>query len=247
MRIYPGLLPLSYATNLSRMQVLRTLRRRASLWLLVLLLPVLHGCFDIEEEITFQRDGSGLYRITVDMTDLLSLIENMTGSAESGSRQEFFYKMDSTMQAMAETLRSTPGISEVVRTHEQARYTISYRFEHIEALNAAASANTVPGAAPSAFSPAYAWTGKQLTRVEAPMSAVLNPGESDEATLQMARTIFTDATYRIVYHLPGKVRKITNSQARISSDRTSVTLDLGFVDLLEGAVNVGNTITFKNR
>ena len=80
---------------------------------------------------------------------------------------------------------------------------------------------------------------KQLTReaVEVPKEAT----EGDQ--MDMAKMFLAMATYKTVYHLPGKVKKVTIPNAEV--DGKTVTINLPFLDLMDGKAKLDGTIKYK--
>ncbi len=68
--------------------------------------------------------------------------------------------------------------------------------------------------------------------------------ELDEEELQMMKMMFGNANYTTIYHLPGKVKKMTNADAQLSDDKKTVTLEGSLIDYMEGKLKLDNTIKF---
>jgi len=62
---------------------------------------------------------------------------------------------------------------------------------------------------------------------------------------QMATMMFANSTYTTIYHLPGKVKKMTNPRATLSADQKTVTTKVKFMDYMQGKLKLDNTIKFK--
>lgn len=69
----------------------------------------------------------------------------------------------------------------------------------------------------------------------------------NEQDLAMAKMMFGTASYKTIYHFPGKVKKVSNDKARIGEDRKSVILEVPMSEVLEGKAEFANTIKFKKR
>ena len=76
-----------------------------------------------------------------------------------------------------------------------------------------------------------------------PSPKVDNNLNDDE--LGMAKMFFSAASYKTVYHFPGKVKKATMSGAEI--DGKTVTINNSFLDLMEGKAKMEGEIKFKKR
>jgi len=83
-----------------------------------------------------------------------------------------------------------------------------------------------------------------LTRYAQSAYTVSSEWDESEAK-ELMRMIFENATYTTIYHLPGKVKKITNDATTLSRDKKTVTLEGSCVEVMEGKFSLDNVIKFK--
>ncbi|MEM7374326.1 MAG: hypothetical protein AAF587_37375 [Bacteroidota bacterium] len=230
------------------------LRRVLTIFLCVALIP-LTSCLDIKEKITLKRNGSGTYSIKVDMEEMMSMLQGFMSQDETGELN-IFDTMDSTLREQVIQLRSVPGLTNVSHQSENFTFRISYDFDKVETLNEALSSGgslggNMGGLLPENIEtgPAYHWTRKSFERRQESIQDFFEESDDDEmaSMMSMAKMMMAEATYQIVYDMPGRVKKMTNSEAKLSSDKKTVSLDLALLDILEGNAELGNKITFKKR
>jgi hypothetical protein len=233
--------------------------RLRSLLLICLLGIGVSSCLDIEEEISLNTDGSGRYRMSMDMSQMMELLQGFMSEEEGG--MDMFDSVDSTLQVQVTTLRGIAGISNVSHRSENYVFSIGYDFANVAALNAASNQQGgmagmeslgLPGSGESgeASGPAYDWSKTTFSRAQVSVEDVFAAAEEDEETagmMDMAKMMMSDASYRIIYNFPGKVKKISNDAASLSGDKKTVTLDLKMLDILAGEADLGNKIKFKKR
>lgn len=233
----------------------RTQSSVAILMCMLLAITSLTSCLDIEEKISLNRNGSGTYSIKVDMEQMMTMLQSFMSQEESG-QLNIFDTMDSTLREQVVVLRGIDGLSNVSHQSENYTFKISYEFDKIETLNEALSngnnlSGSMGGFLPENVEgePAYFWTKKTFERRQEPIENIFEAEQDDEMAgmLSMAKMMMTDANYQIVYAMPGKVKRMTNSDAKLSGDKRTVTLDLALLDILEGNAELGNKITFKKR
>ena len=95
----------------------------------------------------------------------------------------------------------------------------------------------------SGSSPSFVFKKKYLERLPVKKGDVKKAiGEEDMGVMKM---IFGSASYKTIYHLPGKVKKVSNSKAVI--DGKTVTLTMPMMDYLEELIDPATSIKFKNR
>ncbi|TAE47637.1 MAG: hypothetical protein EAZ89_17345 [Bacteroidetes bacterium] len=214
------------------------------------LLLVCTGCFDIKEEITLQKNGSGTYVMSVDMTGLMSMMESMGGGATEGVPDPM-HAMDSTMEVQAEAMRGLKGVSKVSHKREGYVITYSYDFENFDALNEASELNNAGGGmGTESFTQGvkYNWTSKSFERVTPDIQALL--GEQDEETksaMDMMKMFLGEAKFTLIYHLPGPAKKVSSKTAQISGDKRTVTQEMKLLDMMEGNESGDLKISFKAR
>lgn len=64
---------------------------------------------------------------------------------------------------------------------------------------------------------------------------------------QMMEMMFGDASYKVKYHLPGKVKKMTSKDATLSADKKTVMLEGDLMDYMTGEFKVANIIKFGRK
>ena len=110
---------------------------------------MLTGCLHIIEDVTFRNNGSGVYKMTVDMGELKGMMDMMKGmgdaaGAEQGDSTAIGGEGDYTPPAedenpmsglgkefsgVAESLKSIPGITNVTEINDTAAYSFGYSFD----------------------------------------------------------------------------------------------------------------------
>ena len=79
---------------------------------------------------------------------------------------------------------------------------------------------------------------------EAERSEIENMGMEE---MQMMEMMFGEATYKLIYHLPGKVKAMTNKDATMSADKKTVQLEGAMMDYIKGDFKVDNIIKFGKK
>jgi hypothetical protein len=234
--------------------------KQLSFILIFVLAIITSSCLDMVEEITLNRDGSGSYSMSIDMSEMMTMMKGLMSSEEENNETNFSGSMDSTMQELAATLRDMQGISNVAHQTENFKFKISYDFADIEALNEAAQNNALSsggmgqgemmdGMMPT--NPAYEWTKKTFERIDPPTEDLLDQASSEDdemaQAMEMAKMFMGSASYKSIYHFPGKIKKMENDDARISADKKTATLEVKLLDILEGNAGLGNKIYYKKK
>ncbi len=215
--------------------------------ILASLLFALTGCITIEEEISFNADGSGRMSYKIDMRQLVelskSLEDNMeveTGnSAVVQDSNEFNFDQDimASFQSSVDALRNMNGIDNIVLNHEEEGLVeISFDFKDISTLNTALK-NLFDGTNdPQSTSQIYSFNKKTLERNNMGGSSL-----SEDMSFDLEEEGFKDLFlmmgdsfhYRINYHFATPVKVVKSSFGELSSDKKNFSIDLSARDFVE--------------
>ncbi len=244
-------------------------------WILLLVIAVsASSCINVIEEIFLKKDGSGQYVLKVDMSDLVNnpMLKSLMDEAEEGSGsttgpfgQEFGENADSTvnvytmLQEKGKTV-DNPDFWKRVNTRfksdEEAgemfiTFTldfhelneIAYFFENMDKVMPSDGDGDMFG--PGGIAPAslaYTLKKRTLTRISTYEAA---DEAMDEETANMMKMFFAGATYKTIYHLPGKVKTADFAEAEVDKKKVTVTVPL--IEIMGGDPNLDGSITFKKR
>jgi hypothetical protein len=218
--------------------------------LVILAVALTPACLEMEEEISLEKKGNGTYRMTVDMGQMMEMLSSFMGEGEDPTA-ETFAQMDSAIRESVKQLREMEGISNVSSQSEGYRFTVQYDFRSIDDLNDANANSDLTGAGTpfgdEATGPNYSLVKRTFERQSVPIDDLLGDLEDEEGSLEMVKMFMADAVYKQVYHLPGKVKSVTNDKSEISEDGKTVTTEIPLLDWMEGTADVGNKIKFKKR
>lgn len=219
------------------------------------------SCFDIFEAYHFNKDGSGTARFSVDLSQMMSLLESFAASMDSsdntGESIDQMFEDTETVQM----LNQIPGISNVKNLNDKSKGIVgfSYHFASLEALNNAVIAtdgNMDMGAIFGVESEGVAGesnsenffsrkknTWSRTFEVNQPQD---DPDGEEEQMAQMAEMMFADKYYIIDYSFEQDVKKVKKiDNATINSDGKSVTIKTSMQDLFKGEASFNSQIKVK--
>ena len=225
---------------------------------------LLTSCIETLEEIYMNKDGSGKYNVTFDMSEFFSnpMMKSMIEEAakEEGEASGFDLGETDTLIHLGDS-----GLAEGVMKNAVMRMTMSdslgkflvnmsFPFENVGQIDeffqelseqgAGADAGMMGGMG-SLLMPGgkFAFQKKRLTRMKNDQEGAseLFAGEDGE----FMKMFFSGGTHTTVYHLPGKVKKTTIEGAEV--DGNTVTVERPLMDLMEGKVGLEGEIRFKNK
>jgi hypothetical protein len=213
-----------------------------------LLLVCGSGCFNIVEEITLRKNGSGTYRLTVSSKEMTKMIEGMKGLAEDpASEPEALPEgdrdvtdsitSDSTENTSPKAnefamLRNIKGISNVVLIKEKETKSegVSFDFENMTALKTVMdSLNNLKMVGQMGIGRNFSVSGKTLKRDNSQsMGDIIkmllqdrSEGENKPNVAQsdaFMRMLFGSMSFTQVYHFPDRKIKKCNQKGATVSN-----------------------------
>jgi hypothetical protein len=200
------------------------------------------ACFDITEEVTVNKDGSGTY---VSITDASKLSEQMQMLAAMDTTGELVPKMKFTLDSsFNENFKQYAGLKGItnmkIDTSKGFVYKVTLDFEDINALNAVMNVDKKEATQKNL----YAWSKGKLSRKDSGIGGMAEMGMEDDEQKEMAKSMLKDMTYTIIYHLPKKVSGMTNKEAKLSSDKKTVTLECSLLDVMDKNKSLSNEVKY---
>lgn len=192
------------------------------------------GCLHIVEDVTFRDKGNGTYKMTLDMSEVKTMMDAMKGMAPDsaaaaldstvitegmpepmpGEQDNSMAQMGEQMANVTSTLKGVQGITNVVEKNDTATYTFGYSFDFADvvALNRALKIIN-KDKFDSKTDEVFKFNGKTFERLgtgdiggEMKKALAENEGETegDESSMDMMKMMFADMTYQQVYHFPDR-------------------------------------------
>ena len=221
-----------------------------SLLFLTLSTLVLTSCLHIVEEVTLRNDNTGNYKMTIDMSEIKSMMDALKdvggdSTATDGSTDETTTEepaeensmadMGEELSGVSKSLRGVAGISNIQEMNDTANYKFGYSFDFAstEALNKAMKVINKEKY-DSKVDEVFKFNGKSFERLgagdlgeEIKKALSENEDAEAEANMDMVKTFFADMTYKQVYHFPDrKVKKSSNTMSEITDDGHTLTIAL---------------------
>jgi hypothetical protein len=232
----------------------------------------LTSCIDMLEELHLNKDGSGTYNITFDMSGLFSdpmmkgmleeMMQNQDGlNLEGGLSQEMdtlirfadlpaselqkldrpeFWKQVSMRMVMSERQKA---FKTELKLDFSSLDDIDYFYKNLDKIGQNNGGGAMGGGM-TEFLPSgglFKLSKRNLQRLPAP-----KPSNSmNEEEMSMAKMFFSAATYKTVYHLPGRVAKTNIPGAEVTGN--TVTINNSFLDIMEGRTKLEGEIKFKKK
>lgn len=214
------------------------------------------SCLNIYETYWFNEDGSGTMELKMDVSKMVEAMEAFASeldSAGGGGPNDMFEETEDFESLVA---LEDQGITNVVNLNDADKKIVGYRFDFkdIDALNIAMRTvrNTIGGMGDKNSGVDlgdhnfFSWSGSKFVRDDPNPEKKDKEDEDDSEGAEMAKEMFREAEYQIVYNFKGKkVKKCSHKGSEIASDKRSVTIDLDFVKMMEGEDSGDATLKVK--
>ena len=171
------------------------------------------SCLNIEEEITLNADGSGMYEMRMDFREALEMLLQMAPDSikETMTADEILDSMANSqgdfaeMKEAVERMNEVDGISNANQSLDDGILTMQFNFRDAESLtNSFTSGSSSQN--PLGLTPArYASKKGVFERMQSIEDAEMD--DQMEQAMQMMEMMMADATYTTIYNFPGKVKK----------------------------------------
>lgn len=233
----------------------------------------LSSCINMVEEMYLNRDGSGKYTLTFDMSGLFSdpfmkgmMEESLKGEEKPGLfgfKEGEDMELDTViyfkdMPAEEKQKLDRPDfwnkvVMRMTMSESQKKFVttleldfddvgdIDYFYKNLDKLgNNSQLGGELMG--PGGFlggGALFELKKKRLTRLSTEKPENLMKGDE----MEFVKMFFGSSSYKTIYHLPGKVKKVTLKGAEVNGK--TVTVNTPFLELIEGKANQEGEIKFK--
>jgi|GEM_PF-861109 len=232
------------------------------------------SCIEILERIALKKDGSGEYLVTMDMSQMMGMIMSFSSFSDSTGTAEDMageYNLDTTLRFadMPDSIKQFWKYPEITKNGtiwlsmdgntQQMVYTLGLSFGSIDEVNkfsmdmaTGLSAFDTPLASGGGDADnmllggsedQYSFKPGQLTRKA--NSNELGKEELADEEMEMMKMMMSDASYKVEYVLPGKVKKVSGLNYTISDDGSTVTRSFNFLELLDEQADMGVEVRYK--
>jgi hypothetical protein len=226
----------------------------------------LTSCITIIEEIFLNKDGSGKFLLTLDLSAVMGMKEMLAGklsTTNSDSSSFLQEKFDSIIyfSDMKDSVRRTLSYPHLVeKGHLQLKgdeeenvmqVTIHFPFANLEEINqfqqdihryGAGGVNKQMNPDFLGYQTTFSGAKKSIQR-QTIFSEAKEMKEEDKLTESMAKMMFATARVKTIYHLPGKIKSTTIPGAIIKGNQCE--LELPYPDFINRKKSVDGIIVYK--
>ena len=203
----------------------------------------LTSCFEIIEEVSFHRNGSGTMKLIFNMSQSKNEINAlMKLDSSSGYRIPTMAEINADLNHTMEILKKTEGLSRPELRKDFVNWIFEFKtdFNHSESLEKAADEifSHFRNRNPVQFINRFSYSGNTFRR-----NFRLNDEDAkQELNAPTARNILSKAQYTSIYRFESPIRDYSNKKAKLSPSGKAIMLRCNMLNLLNEKESIQNVI-----
>ena len=214
------------------------------LLLFVLLIPILSSCFEVIEEISMKNDGTGDVVLTINLSQSKTKVASvMLLDSIQGYKVPSRQKIQQELNEAVAYLKKSEGISNVKSSSDFNNYiaTISFSFKDVSNINNITKNILAQQKIKATNTSSYSYN-KSTKTFSRKYQAVSTAKTEFNKLKAKDKAVFNGATYTSIYRFESPVTSSTNPASNVSKSKKAVMLKSSIMDLINGKINVSNTI-----
>jgi len=220
------------------------LKQFYKLLLFIVLIPLLSSCFEVIEEISIKNDGTGDVVLTINLSQSKTKVASvMLLDSVQGYKVPSKQKIQQELNEAVAYLKKSEGISNVKSTSDFNNYiaTVSFSFKDVSNINNITK-NILARQKIKATNTSSYHYNKASKTFSRKYQAIGNAKTAFNKLKAKDKSVFNGATYTSIYRFESAVTSSSNPASNVSKSKKAVMLKSSITDLINGKVNVSNTI-----
>lgn len=211
--------------------------------LYLVLLCGLTSCFEIVEDVTFRKNGSGVLKLIINLSQSKNEINTlMKLDSNSGYRIPREKEINAYLDKAIITLKATPGLSKVMLRRDFTNWVfeIETEFNNTKSLEEGMKAiyGEYSGGKPFSFRNKLIYNDKSVEREMEPF----DENVKKQLNKPTEKKIFARAKYTTIYHFENQVLTYSNKRAKLSPSKKAIMLQTNVLNLINGIESIQNNI-----
>ncbi|MBE5320414.1 hypothetical protein IM793_14710 [Pedobacter sp. MR2016-19] len=220
------------------------LKQFYKLLLFIFLTPILSSCFEVIEEISMKNNGTGDVILTINLSQSKTKVASvMLLDSVQGYKVPSKQKIQQELNEAVSYLRKSEGISNVKSTSDFNNYiaTISFSFKDVSNINNITKNILAQQKIKATNTSSY--TYNKATKTFSRKYQAIGTAKTEFSKLKAKdKAVFNGATYTSIYRFESPVTSSANPASNMSKSKKAVMLKNSIMDLINGKINVSNTI-----
>lgn len=220
------------------------LKQLYKLLLFIVLIPILSSCFEVVEEISMKNDGTGDVVLTINLSQSKTKVASvMLLDSVQGYKVPSRQKIQEELNEAVAYLKKSEGISNVKSSSDFNNYiaTISFSFKDVSNINNITKNILAQQKIKATNTSSYSYN--KATKTFNRKYQAIGTAKTEFNKLKAKdKAVFNGATYTSIYRFESLVTSSSNPASNVSKSKKAVMLKSSIMDLINGKINVSNTI-----
>jgi len=209
----------------------------------ILLIFSFTSCFEVVEDVSFKKDGSGFFKLIVNLSQSKNEMKSlMKLDSSSGYKVPNENEMNAYLDQALINLKTTEGLSNVSikRDFNNWIFELNTNFNNTKSLERGLQnmKNEFSEGKANIFINKLTFDGKILER-EIQISDEETREQLNKAT---EKRILSKAKYTTIYRFESTIENVSNKKAKISPSRKAIMLQNNVLNLVNGIESLKNTV-----
>lgn len=214
---------------------------RTSCFIIILL--SLTSCFEIVEDVTFKKDGTGIFKLIVNLSQSKNEINSlMKLDSSAGYNIPTEREINTYLDQALRTLKTTEGLTNVSikRDFKNWIFEVRTNFKNTENLEKGLINlhSDFSGGEPFTFRNKLKYNGKTVEREV----QTLDEKTRKELNKPTEKKIFAKAKYTTIYRFESTIEKSSNTRAKVSPTKKAIMLQSNVLNIINGKETIQNQI-----
>jgi len=206
----------------------------------------LTSCFEVVEDVTFKKDGSGVFKLIINLSQSKNELNTlMKLDSSSGYKIPKEKQLNAYFDQALRTLKTTEGLSNSIVKRDFKNWVFEIKTDFRNTTDLENGIKNVygdfSGNKAFIFLNTLAFNGKTFAR---------EIGKPDEKTLSQLnkpteKRILGKAKYIAIYRFETNIMAQRNSKAKISPSKKAVMLQCNILNIINGKETIQNHITLN--
>jgi len=211
--------------------------------LYLILLCGLTSCFEIMEDVTFRKDGSGILKLIINLSQSKNEINTlMKLDSNSGYRIPREKEINAHLDRIVNSIKTTKGLSKIILRRDFTNWVfeIQTEFDNTKSLEEGMKGiyGDFSGGRSVSFRNKLVYNGKLMERDMEPF----DEDAKKQLNKPTERKIFARAKYTTIYRFENEVLTYSNKKAKLSPSRKAIMLQSNVLNLINGIESIQNII-----
>lgn len=220
------------------------LKQFYKLLLFIVLIPFLSSCFEVIEEIAIKNDGTGDVVLTINLSQSKTKVASvMLLDSVQGYKVPSKQKIQQELNEAVAYLKKSEGISNVKSTSDFNNYIASISFSFKDVSNINNITKNILAQQKIKATNTSSYTYNKATKTFSRKYQAIGTAKTEFNKLKAKdKAVFNGATYTSIYRFESAVTSSTNPASNVSKSKKAVMLKSSIMDLINGKINVSNSI-----